>query len=536
MSQGIRGALRSRTIAAVACLSLLATSGGIQQVVASSSQAAAPLIVNVAQAPATLDPENAYGLFDLTVLDQTYVRLTQYGTKPGPNGTMQIDASHIVPYLAKSIAISKDGLTYTFTLPAGAKFTSGDPMDAAAVVQSIKWIEGQTGAYFLYDGIYTPPLVKSVTAPNATTVVITLSQPDANFLQDLAQPACAIFDPAVVKAHGGYQAGKVNQWMASHVAGGGPYMLQSYEANTKAVLVANPTFFGPQPASKEIIVNFVNSDPTLLLQARSGAADVTLGLSKQSVHSLVGNSNVKIVANDTAVWEQIGLPNNMAPFNNVLFREALTYAVPYQQILTNIAFGYGKLFYGPFPPAFPEFNPTLEAPRPFDLAKAQALIKQSGVATPVTVQMSIPEGNSNEQAIATVVQGVWRTLGVNVVIQPLSASDYITALETHKAQSYIRYDGPGVLEPGYLLGYDLLCGISYNLSSVCIPKADKLLAIARKSTNLTLRQNIWNQIDALWTADSPKIPVYADQNVTVLNAHMKSYLYSHEVDMRTWSL
>jgi peptide/nickel transport system substrate-binding protein len=249
----------------------------------------------------------------------------------------------------------------------------------------------------------------------------------------------------------------------------------------------------------------------------------------------LGNKNVKIVANDTSVWEQIGTPNDKPPFNNVLFREALSYAVPYQQILTNIAYGYGKLFYGPFPPAFPEFNSKLEAPRTFDLTKAQALIKQSGVATPVNITMAIPEGNSNEQAIATVVQGVWRTIGVNVTIQQLSASDYITALETHKVQSYIRYDGPGVLEPGYLLGYDMLCGISYNLSSICIPKADKLLAIARKSTNMVQRQSLWNQIDALWTADSPKIPVYADESVTVLNAHLKTYYYSHEPDMSTWS-
>jgi peptide/nickel transport system substrate-binding protein len=535
MKQKIRSVFWTRAAASAAVICLATSAGGMQHVVASPAQDTSALIVNVAQAPATLDPENAFGLFDLTILNQTYVRLTQYGTKPGPNGTTQIDASHIVPYFAKSWTISKNGLVYTFSLPAGAKFSSGNPMDAASVVYSYNKIRGQAGSYFFYDGIYTPPLVKTVAAPNPTTVVITLSQPDANFLQDLAQAALAIFDPAVVKAHGDYQNGKVNQWMAGHVAGGGPFLLQSYEPNTRAVLVANPTFFGKQPASKKIIVNFVNSDPTLLLQARSGAADVTLGLSKQSVHSLLGNNIVKIVANDTAVWEQIGLPNDKAPFNNVLFRQALSYAVPYQQILKNIAYGYGKLFYGPFPPAFPEFNAKLEAPRTFDLAKAQALIKQSGVTTPVAVQLTIPEGNANEQAIATVVQGVWRTIGVNVTIQQMSASNYVTALETHKVQSYIRYDGPGVLEPGYLLGYDMLCGLSYNLSSICIPAADKVLAVARKSTDHMKRQAIWNQIDSLWTADSPKIPVYADQFVTVLNSKMKSYLYSHELDMRTWS-
>ena len=82
-----------------------------------------------------------------------------------------------------------------------------------------------------------------------------------------------------------------------------------------------------------------------------------------SVHSLVGNSSVKVVANNTSIAEQIGLPNNMAPFNNEKLREALTYAVPYQQILSKVAYGYGTLFYGVFPPAMPEFRANLEKPR-----------------------------------------------------------------------------------------------------------------------------------------------------------------------------
>ena len=185
----------------------------------------------------------------------------------------------------------------------------------------------------------------------------------------------------------------------------------------------------------------------------------------------------------------------------------LTYAVPYQQILSKVAFGYGVLYYGAFPPALPEFRAALEPARPYNLTKAKQLIAASGVSTPVTVTMNIQAGNSVDEQVATIVQGIWSQLGVNVTINKLSASDYINSLEQHQAQSYIRLDGPGVLEAGYFLGYDMKCGIGFNLTAMCIPKADKLLAQARKLASKAQKQKLWNQINRLWIADSPKIHV-----------------------------
>ena len=393
---------------------------------------------------------------------------------------------------------------------------------------------GGCGGYFIYDGIYTPPLIKSMETPNPTTFVVNLSVPDANVLQDWAQPAASIIDKSVVDAHGGVKKGKVNLWMASHIAGLGPFTLKSYEANKQAVLTATPGFFAPAK-TQEMVINWIPSDPTLLLQARSGAADVTLGLAKQSVHSLEGNSSVKVIANDTSIGEWLGLPNDHPPFNNAKFREAMSYAVPYQQILSKVAYGYGTLFYGVFPPAMPEFRANLEKPRSQNIAKAKALIAASGVSTPVTVQLDIQAGNSNDEQVATIVQGTWAQLGVNVQINKLSASDYINKLETHKSQAFIRLDGPGVIEAGYFLGYDLKCGVSFNLVAVCIPAADKIWAKARKETNKAKRQAMWNQIAKLWNTQSPKIPVYGDKYTSVVNKRVKTYFYSHEIDFSGWS-
>jgi peptide/nickel transport system substrate-binding protein len=183
----------------------------------------------------------------------------------------------------------------------------------------------------------------------------------------------------------------------------------------------------------------------------------------------------------------------------------------------------------------PEFRKNLEPPRTQNIAKAKALIAASGVSTPVTVQLDIQAGNSNDEQVATIVQGTWAQLGVNVQINKLSASDYINKLETHKSQAFIRLDGPGVIEAGYFLGYDLKCGVSFNLVAVCIPAADKIWAKARKETNKAKRQAMWNQIAKLWNTQSPKIPVYGDKYTSVVNKRVKTYFYSHEIDFSGWS-
>jgi peptide/nickel transport system substrate-binding protein len=525
--------LRRATLVALA---LATSAGALLGVSANALAASKPLVVNLATAPATLDPAEACGLSDLTVIDNVYMRLTRYGAKPGPDGTTQVDPGHIVPYFAKSWKITNGGKKYTFTLRPGVKFASGKPVDAAAVMYSFNRsiTMAGCGGYFIYDGIYTPPLIKSMAAPNPTTFVVNLSVPDPNVLQDWAQAAASIVDKSVVDAHGGVQKGKVNTWMSGHVAGVGPFTLKSYAANQKAVLVSNPSFFAPGKAPM-ITANFIASDPTLLLQAKSGAADVTIGLSKQSTHSLVGDSKVKVVANDTSIAEWLGMVNDVAPFNNVKFREAMTYAVPYQDILSKIAYGYGTLFYGPIEVAMPEFNKSLEAPRAYDLTKAKALLAASGVATPVTVGLDIQAGNPTDEQIATIVQGSWAQLGVTVTINKLSPSDYINKLETHKSQAFLRYDGPGVIEAGYMLGYDMKCKVSFNLASICIPAADTVLAKARQTPAGAKRTALWNKLIRLWTAQSPKIPVYGDQATAVVSKAVTSYYYSHEIDFSNWS-
>ena len=510
--------------------------------VSGTGSSSRPLVVDLAGGSGTLDPAQACGGFDISFISQFYIRLTKYGSKAGPDGTTQFDPANIQLWLAKSYKLSPDGRTYTFTIPASLKFANGDPLNAAAVASSLNRSinNGGCGGYFLEDGIYKPaPLVKSITAPNATTVVATLTVADANFLQDLAQPGAAIVDTKVVDANGGTKAGVINKWMQSHIAGGsGPYVLNSYQPNVGATLTANPNYPGTPPASKTIQVNFIGDDSTLLLRARSGEADVTLGMSDQAAHSLVGNSCCKVIADSTTKTEEILLPDNHYPVSNADFRAALSYALPYSQILSNIEFGYGQLYFGPYPPEMaPQYDASTEQPRPFDLAKAKQLLAESGVKTPVKLTMIIDGSAPASAQLATITQGAWAQLGVQLTISTLTDANFETTINTNPKpyQVGITEDGPGVIDAGYYLGYDMLCNNVYNAGGICVPAADKLDTQARASTNAAQRLSLYRQLIPLWTAQTPKITVYAADDVTVLSSRVTQYHYANETEMWDWA-
>jgi peptide/nickel transport system substrate-binding protein len=501
------------------------------------TRAASTMIVNIAQAPSTLDPAAGCLAFEVGFIGNFYARLTQYGSKPGPSGTTQVDPAHMKPWLASSWTISPDGRTYTFKLPPGLRFPSGAPVTASAVKYSIdRSLKMQLCGYsFVLDNRFTPALIKSISAPNPQTVVFHLSGADQNFLQDLAMPAAGVVDPSAVKAHGGVKTGKVNAYMSSHAAGYGPYLLQSYIPNKQAVLTANAKFFQPAPV-KKIIVNFISDDSTLLLDARSGKTDVTLGLSKQAVHSLQKNSCCRLVVNNSPLAQQIVFNNTKAPFTNKLLREALTYAVPYKDILSRIVYGYGKLFYGEWVPYFPWFNPTIGKPRTFDMNKAKALLAKSGLHLPVTFALLIPEGDSAAEQIATTLQASWKQLKVNVSITKSSSADYLNTLNAHKFQAATYYDGPGVIAPDYYWGYDAECKIAFSYTLFCSPRADALIKRLWTTTNRAKRQALTDAANRIWIAGSPAIKVYADEYVSVLGPKVKRFQFQHLLpDFRTWS-
>jgi peptide/nickel transport system substrate-binding protein len=355
----------------------------------------------------------------------------------------------------------------------------------------------------------------------------------------LTTPWLGIVDVQAVKDNGGDAPGKPNQWIATHAAGTGPYLLKDYTPGVRMVLEANPNYFGPKPLEKDVIVNFITDDATLLLQARK--ADVTLGLTKKSVKSLAGSKGTTVIAVHTHTSQLLALPNNVPPFNNVKFREALTYAVPHADILEHVAFGYGQLFYGPFAPRMTGYDEKRDAAHNYDLNKAKALIQASGVQLPINVQMIYQDNVLDQQQIATIIQASWKQIGVNITPTPLTSSVYnsangIRACSTRQCPLILRSDGAAIVSPLAQLDYDMVCGGFSNIQAMCIPQADDMLKQAHQTLDQQKLASYFAQMATLWETAFPRIPVYAEDYTAVVGPAVRNWRFTQigPADFSRW--
>lgn len=253
------------------------------------------LAVGVTDVPDTLDIRTVNN----ASLDRVLIG-NVYETLLGRNSDNGITAG-----LASSWKTSDDGLTLTFTLRSGLRFANGHTLDAASVVWSLqqavsnKWPGADTKLAAL----------ASVTNPNATTVVITLKQPDATLPRTLSGRLGIVYDSAA------------NIDYTNQAMGSGPYRITDF---TPSQRIAFAAVSGSTAKTHTVTVRNYSSDSNLLKAARAGDVDLAIPADPASADSLADDQNLRVSAG-TSENKVTLLYNNDADsiFSDVQARTAL---------------------------------------------------------------------------------------------------------------------------------------------------------------------------------------------------------------------
>lgn len=393
-STGLAALVLTGMVLAAGCTS----SGGSPAAGSGGGGAAAPagtLTIGSSVAPPSLDPtSNAAAAIDEVFDYNVYQHLVQLA----PNGT-------IVPVLATSYSWSADRKTITFTLRQGVKFSNGDPLTASDVVFSLDRVTAK-GSKYPYATLMST--VTSVKATSPSTVTVTLSAPDQEFLYNLAAYSNGVvLDSKAVGA------------IATDPVGTGPYAFKSQVANYSVTLTANPYYWGGKPGYGTVVFRYFANANAENSALQSGQIQVIDDLQNASAASqFAASPGFQVLHGPTNGKVQLTLNNSAGPLANVLVRQAISYAIDKKAILQTVNAGYGTVIGSDTVPGDPWYSTSYASTYAYNPAKAKQLLAQAGYPNGFSLTLTLPPYPYATQA-GPLVQAYLKQVGINVTIKDI---------------------------------------------------------------------------------------------------------------------
>ena len=432
--------------------------------------------------------------------------------------------------------VSKDGLTITYHLRKGVKWSDGVPFDADDVVFSIGAVLNKNNNVTSRTGW---DRILKTDEPDKYTVVLHMSKPYSPFLETFFSTAGA--NPSLLPKHILGSLPNINSapYNAKPV-GIGPFMVKEWSRGSRVVLVPNPYYYAGQPKLKEIDYEIITNSNTTLTSMQAKALD----MSYQSPPSLIDQYRSM---SSFITWGQPSYYFRHLDFNltspklkELAVRQALRYATDEVTILTKLYHSVGILQEEPAPRVAPYYDANIKESG-FDIAKANALLDGAGWklgpdgiraknGVKLDLNFATASGTVINDQLIELLRSTWKQIGVNITV-----SHYLNTL------LFAQYQDGGILYRGkfdvayFAWGQDAIGDFSPIYSCAQIPPAGQNILhwCNRRAENAMLAlythydQAQRNADDAVvmeeLNKDIPTVVVMGTEAVWVYNKDLKNF-------------
>lgn len=420
--------------------------------------------------------------------------------------------SSVGPNLATGWTISDDGLTYTFTLAEGVTFHDGSPFTSADVVWTFnRLVETGSPALNLLGEF-------EVSAPDASTVVFTIPQVNADFLLGVAARQALIIKDG--QATPNVIAEGDNPYV--NFNGTGPFILQSFDPGANAVLVRNENYWKPdQPALSELDFIYIDDQSAQVDALLGGQVDFIFRLRGEDIARLEGNEAVTVIQKSTSLHGVLRVRADAGSLGeDVRVRQALKYATDRDALNELVAEGRGTVGNNdPIAPAFTDYFDSSIQNQPYDPAMACQLLTDAG-KNPLEATLFYPQALDFE-ALATALQQQWAETGcINIELQGVSENLYY---DSSNPDNWLAAD-LGITgwsaqpSPQTELASAFTVDGIYNESHWADEELDGLIRQASQTPDVEARKAIYAQISQIFLERGPIIIPYFQPTVGAISS------------------
>jgi peptide/nickel transport system substrate-binding protein len=406
---------------------------------------------------------------------------------------------NIVPQLALSHEISDDGQEVTIKLRPGVKFHDGEPFDAEAAKFSLERHLNMQGS-FRKPELATVDHVKVI---DPLTIKLMLKTPFSPLIAQLTDRAGMMVSPKAAKEAG--------DKFGLHPVCAGPYKFVERVQQDRIVFEKFADYWNKDNIFIDRVVYLPIVDSTVrLANLKSGGLDLIERVLATDIRDVRADSRLKL---STALeLGYFGLTINInndkskGPLSqSEKVRQALDLSIDREainQVVFNGEFTPGNQWVSPEHPYYQKAFPIQKR----DIAKAKALLKESGAALPVSVDFMVPKGPENE-AVAQVLQSMAAEAGFDLKIRLIEFATSFKQAQAGEFQAF-QIGWSGRIDPDGNSYVFLHTNAPQNDGKYSNPDADKALEDARLVTDPAQRKAIYEKLTRIVLNDEPLIYLY----------------------------
>lgn len=451
------------------------------------------------------------------------------------------DEGEYVPQLAEAVPsgedVAADPLRVTFRIRPEARWSDGPPVTGADVAFTWRTImdpANQVASRSGWDRIaaITPgETAGGEQCDPATCLTVAFDGDYAPWREVFSVSASGYVLPQHVLEGENFNTA----WNDGGIVGSGPFTLESYQPRVRAVLAADPDWWGAAdtgggPFLERMVIDFLDTSGAAITALRQGQAQLT---SPPPDPALIGRARdldgVEVQAVPSVFFEHIALNTQRAPLDDVRVRRALTLAIDRAQITDVLLEGTAPVLQSPLRPFQLGYEPTFER-YGHDPAAAAALLEEAGwrrgpdgIFARDGEQLEIPLVTTSEGELrpstARLIAEQAEQAGIRVVPRPLPPDRVFGPVLSSGDYAAVMFATGGPVDPSLtsLLASDQIPSeengfAGQNVYRWSDPEADRLMRLSDRQIDTGARAATLGRLQAIVAEQVPLIPLYQQPN------------------------